>query len=298
MGQVRHVSATHDVTVIGCGLMGSAIVRQLAASGHAVVAWNRTTERAQTLAGGGVTPVASVAEAVRRSPLVLTCTLDYASTLSALSPVADWTGKTLVNLAVGTPSQATEMAGWAAGRGVDYLDGIPVCFPRDIGGAATMVLYSGSAAVWRRHAETLGCLGGASRHVSEDVAATNVLETGLGSFFMTAQRAYVEAVNYLQDQSVSPQAMRMLTTHLVEILLTTTAETVDAVEAGERQDAHADQATIAMMADGVRTNLTEMRAAGHDAPVLTAAVQDLEALVEAGLGHHGIHARRPAVDAG
>lgn len=283
--------ATHDVSVIGCGLMGSAIARRFAESGHSVVVWNRPGEKAEALAGPGQAAVSSVAEAVRRAPLVVACTATYDTTLSALAPVDDWTGATLVNLAVGTPDEATETAGWAAERGADYLDGMPVCFPKDIGGAATMVLYSGAATVWRRYADTLRCLGGASWHVSEDVAAANLLETGLGSFFMTAQRAYVEALNYLQDAAVPPSAMRMLTDHLLDILRKTTAETVDAIEADDRQTAQADQATIAMFAEAARTNLEELRAAGHRAPVLAAAVQDVESLVDAGLGHCGIHAR-------
>ena len=110
------MSVTHDVTVVGCGLMGSAIARQLSRAGHLVAAWDRTAERAEALVGGGVSAIGSVTDAVRRSPLIVSCTLDYSSTLSALAPVTDWAGRTLVNLAVGTPSQASEMADWAAER--------------------------------------------------------------------------------------------------------------------------------------------------------------------------------------
>jgi 3-hydroxyisobutyrate dehydrogenase-like beta-hydroxyacid dehydrogenase len=279
------------VAVVGCGLMGSAIARRFAESGHSVVVWNRTPDKAEALAGPGLIAVSSVVEAVRRAPLVVACTANYDTTLSALAPVDDWAGTTLVNHAVGTPGEATTVEAWAAECGADYLDGMPVCFPKDIGNTATMVLYSGSASAWNQHAATLICLGGASWHVSEDVAVTNVLEAGLGAFFMTAQRAYIEAVNYLQDARVPPRAMRMLTSNLLDLLRTTTTETVDAVELDNRQTAQADQATIGMFAEAARTNLEEMRAAGHGAPLLTAAVEDVEALVDAGLGHLGIHAR-------
>ncbi len=286
--------ATHDVAVIGCGLMGSAIARRFAESGHSVVVWNRTAEKAEALVGPGLTAVSSVADAVRHATLVVSCTVNYDTTVSALSPVADWAGVTLVNLAVGTPAQATAMGEWSAERGADYLDGVPVCFPSDIGAATTMLLYAGATSAWRAHEATLGCLGGASWHVAEDLAATNVLEAGLGGFFMVAQRAYVEAVNYLQDAAVAPSAMRVLTSRLLDLLVTTTGETIDAVERNDRQTAQAEEATLAMYAEAARTNLDEMRAAGHDAPLLAAAARDLEELAGAGLGHLGIHARMPS----
>lgn len=287
-----------DVAVIGCGLMGSALARQFAASGFSVLVWNRTTAKAQALEGEGIAVAASAAEAVGHSSLVVACTATYSTTRSALEAPLAWKGKTLVNLAVGTPGEARAMAAWAAGQGANYLDGMPMCFPKEIGEAGTMVLFSGPDAAWRNHAAVLGCLGGASTHVSEDVGLTNVLEVGLGAFFITAQRAYVEAVNYLQDEGAPPTAMRMVTRQLLDLLATTTTETVDALELNVRQTAQADQATLAMFAEGARTNLIEMRAAGHTAPVLAAAVADIEELVFAGHGDLGIHARESQQPAG
>jgi prephenate dehydrogenase len=37
---------SHDVTVVGCGLMGGALARALVRDGWSVAAWNRTYERA------------------------------------------------------------------------------------------------------------------------------------------------------------------------------------------------------------------------------------------------------------
>ena len=41
------------VTVIGTGVMGSALARALAGAGHQVTAWNRTRSRALPLASAG-----------------------------------------------------------------------------------------------------------------------------------------------------------------------------------------------------------------------------------------------------
>ncbi|WP_415095019.1 NAD(P)-binding domain-containing protein [Nocardioides sp.] len=50
------MSESHDIVVLGCGLMGSALARAFAAAGHATGAWNRTYEKAEALAPRGVTP--------------------------------------------------------------------------------------------------------------------------------------------------------------------------------------------------------------------------------------------------
>lgn len=282
-----------NVAVVGCGRTGSAVARAFAQSGHSVTVWNRTAAHARALTGPGIVAVDSVDDAVRSAPLVVTCTLNYETTSSALALVADLAGVALVNLSVGAPAQATSMGVWAAKRGADYLDGMPACFPREIGSAAAMVLYSGSLSAWRAHEKTLSCLGAASLYLSDDVTLTNVLETGLGSFFFTAQRAYLEVMNYLEDAGAPTKVVRTLTNQVIDVLRTTTAQTIDAAESDERETAGADQATIAMFADAVQVNLQELRDAGHPAPLLAAAARDLEEIAGAGLGHLGVHARSP-----
>ena len=194
---------SHDVTVIGCGLMGSALARQLATSGLRVAAWNRTPERAEALAGDGVTPIGSVVDAVRMSELVVACTSTYEALLAALAPVDSWDGTTLVNLAGGTPQGAVELERWATGRGAGYLDGAIFCYPREIGSPEATIYFAGPPAVWSSHEQALMLLAGASRHVSERVDIPNVLYLGISVSLFGAMSAYVEAATYVLDQGVS-----------------------------------------------------------------------------------------------
>lgn len=66
-----------DISVIGCGAMGSALIETLAKRNTRVSIWNRTRERALTLAGPHVTVVDSVDEAIDRSPLTVICVAGY-----------------------------------------------------------------------------------------------------------------------------------------------------------------------------------------------------------------------------
>jgi 3-hydroxyisobutyrate dehydrogenase-like beta-hydroxyacid dehydrogenase len=66
-----------DVSVIGTGVMGSALVEALAASGADVTVWNRTKEKAEALSGPRVRLAESVAEALRMSPLTIVSVSDH-----------------------------------------------------------------------------------------------------------------------------------------------------------------------------------------------------------------------------
>ncbi|GAB3996106.1 NAD(P)-dependent oxidoreductase [Glycomyces albus] len=60
------------VAVLGTGIMGAAMARNLARSGHAVRAWNRTRAKAEPLADDGAHVAATPAEAVDGADVVLT----------------------------------------------------------------------------------------------------------------------------------------------------------------------------------------------------------------------------------
>lgn len=277
-----------DVAVLGCGLMGSAIARRFADAGHRVLVWNRSPERAKALGGGGITAVETANEAFRGASLVVTCVLNCSATLSVLRTVTTADQATVVNLASGTPDEATLLAAWAAEQGCDFLDGMPVGYPRDIGSPTGMLIYSGPGSVWQRNEGTRGCLGGASWHVAEDVTTVNAMTIGLGSFYATAQRAHVEALMYLRDQRVPLDSLRKLSDQLIDVLGAATAEGFAALASDESMS---DQATIAAFDDLVRTNLAVIRASGHPAPLFEATVRDVARDMEAGLGDLGMYAR-------
>jgi 3-hydroxyisobutyrate dehydrogenase-like beta-hydroxyacid dehydrogenase len=97
---------------------------------------------------------------------VVACLLDYPVLHDILDP-ADWSGRALVNLTNGTPAQARETAGWAAGRGAAYLDGGIMAVPPMIGQPEAFVLYSGSKEQFDRYEPLLNCLGD-SKYVGAD----------------------------------------------------------------------------------------------------------------------------------
>ncbi len=68
--------AATTVTVLGTGIMGSAIARRLGGAGFEVTAWNRTTDRARPLEADGIRVEPDLARAVEAADVVLTMLFD------------------------------------------------------------------------------------------------------------------------------------------------------------------------------------------------------------------------------
>ncbi|MCF3106087.1 NAD(P)-dependent oxidoreductase [Streptomyces roseoverticillatus] len=77
-----------SVTVLGTGIMGAAMARNLARAGLPVTAWNRSREKAEPLAADGVRIADTPADAVRTADVVLTMLRDGPAALEAMRAAA------------------------------------------------------------------------------------------------------------------------------------------------------------------------------------------------------------------
>jgi 3-hydroxyisobutyrate dehydrogenase len=114
------------VAVLGTGIMGFPIARNIAAAGIEVSAWNRTAERAEPLRGHGVEVAEDVAETVEGADLVITILRDGDAVESVMTEGGgvDACGDGTVWAQMSTVGlQATErLASLAADAGVRFVD--------------------------------------------------------------------------------------------------------------------------------------------------------------------------------
>jgi 3-hydroxyisobutyrate dehydrogenase-like beta-hydroxyacid dehydrogenase len=168
----------HSVSFLGLGEMGSALARAAVHAGHPTTVWNRTAEKAQELAEAGAHVANTPGEAVE-ADLVVVCLFDHASVHEVLDPLADrLSGRRLINLTTTSPDGARELARWAAGLGIDYLDGGIMATPEMIGSSKSVVLYSGSQ---RLHDDFRGVieLWGHSEYFGDDAGIASLYDLAL-----------------------------------------------------------------------------------------------------------------------
>lgn len=76
------------VSVLGTGIMGTAMARSLARAGHEVTAWNRSRDKAEPLAADGIRIADSPVEAVRDADVILTMLYDGPAVLEVMRQAA------------------------------------------------------------------------------------------------------------------------------------------------------------------------------------------------------------------
>ncbi|MFI2620649.1 NAD(P)-dependent oxidoreductase [Streptomyces sp. NPDC018584] len=184
-----------SVTVLGLGLMGTALAAALLKAGHDTTVWNRTASKTGPLAAQGATPAETAAEAIAASPLVIVCLTTNDNVRGLLEAEADaLAGRTVVNLTNGTPAQARELADWAAGRGITYIDGGIMAVPQMIATPAAYILYSGTdEEAYETHRPTLAALAD-TKWVGKDPGAAALYDlsllTGMYGMVMGVAQAY------------------------------------------------------------------------------------------------------------
>lgn len=72
------------VAVLGTGIMGAPMARNLLKAGSKVRVWNRTPDKARVLAGEGWDLAQTPAEAVREAVFVITMLTDTAAVLAVM----------------------------------------------------------------------------------------------------------------------------------------------------------------------------------------------------------------------
>jgi 3-hydroxyisobutyrate dehydrogenase len=75
------------IAVLGTGVMGAPMARNLAAAGHEVRAWNRTPEKAEPLAADGIAPAGDIGEAVAGAEIVITMLSDASAVEAVTDPL-------------------------------------------------------------------------------------------------------------------------------------------------------------------------------------------------------------------
>ncbi|WP_330350639.1 NAD(P)-dependent oxidoreductase [Streptomyces sp. NBC_00582] len=198
------------VSVLGTGIMGAAMARNLARAGHTVRAWNRTRAKAEPLAAEGVTVTDTPAEAVRGADVVLTMLYDGPAALDvmreaapALRSGAAWAQSTTAGIeAIG------DLAAFAHEHGLVFFDA-PVLGTRQPAEAGQLtVLAAGPAAHRDAVAPVFDAVGARTVWTGEDGGAGSATRLKLvaNSWVLAATAATGEVLALAQALEVDPEA--------------------------------------------------------------------------------------------
>ncbi len=193
---------------VGAGLMGSEMIRNLAAAGHEVRLYARTPARARDLPA---TPASSIAQAVDGADLACSCVTDspdvrevVAGMLEARAPAP-----VLVEMSTIAPAVARELAGACAARGVAYLDCPVSGGPAGAAAGTLAVMAGGDAAALERAAPALDAIGDPGRRLHCGAVGLGLVAKLVNNMLVASiAAATAEALGTAQRAGLDPALAR------------------------------------------------------------------------------------------
>ncbi|WP_445154529.1 NAD(P)-dependent oxidoreductase [Arthrobacter sp. Hor0625] len=196
------------VAVLGTGIMGAAMARNLLRAGHEVRVWNRDRAKTGPLVDAGALAAGSPADAVAGADVVLTMLFDAAAVTDVIRQAAPgvrrgtaWVQSTTVGV-----DDAAPLADLAGEVGLDLVEA-PVSGTRAPAEAGTLlVIAAGPDTVRERVAPVLDAIGARTLWTGQDPAAASAtrLKLVVNSWVLAASNAAGEVVALAQVLDVDP----------------------------------------------------------------------------------------------
>lgn len=194
------------VTVLGTGIMGSAMARSLAREGHEVAVWNRTPERARALTAERITPHPTVGEAVGGAEVVLTLLHDADSVLGVTPEIAGSLGPAAVWAQVSTvgPDGMRRIAEAASTVAERLLDAPVLGTRQPAEDGSLVVLVSGPAAARDQAGPAFDAIGARTLSLGDDVGTASSLKLVCNSWVASITAAIAQAVGFAEALDLDP----------------------------------------------------------------------------------------------
>jgi 3-hydroxyisobutyrate dehydrogenase len=204
------MTQTRTVAVLGTGIMGAAMARNIARAGHALRVWNRSREKAEPLAADGAHVAGTPAEAVEGADVVVTMLHDGAAALEVMRQAAPglragaaWAQATTAGL-----EALPELAAFAQEHGLVFFDA-PVLGTRQPAEEGKLtVIAAGPVAERERVTPVFDAVGVRTVWAGEDGAQGSATRLKLvaNSWVLAVTGAAGEALALAKGLGVGPEA--------------------------------------------------------------------------------------------
>lgn len=257
------------IAVLGTGLIGAPVARNLASKGFAVRVWNRTPAKAQALEQDGLQACATVAEAVSGATHILTVLKDGAAVGAAMAAGAGHFGAGAIWLQLSTVGgdAADMLAAQAAGQGLVYYDA-PVQGTRQPAEQGQLVILASGPLAQRDAVQPVfDAIGKRTLWVADTAGQSSRLKLALNHWAFTLTHGLAESLTLARGLGVDP------------------ALVIDVVSNGPMDCPYFQIKSAAMLADNFTPSFSVANAV-KDSQLIVAAAQ--QAGVQADLAQAGL----------
>lgn len=196
------------VSVLGTGIMGAAMARNLARAGHEVTVWNRSRDKAAPLAADGLRVADTPADAVAKADAIVTMLHDGPAALDvmrqaapALRPGTRWIQSTTAGI-----EGIADLAAFAAEHGLVFFDA-PVLGTREPAEAGKLTVLAAGPSGDEAANAVFDAVGAKTVWLSEDGAdgAASRLKLVANSWVLVLTHGIGEVLALAEGLGVDPQ---------------------------------------------------------------------------------------------
>ncbi len=194
-----------NISLLGTGLLGSAVAERLLSQGHSITVWNRDASKSAALTERGANQAQTPAEALDACPLTLLFLSDRAAIESVLftetaRPML--AGHLIVNMGTISPADSLALASALHDVGAEYAE-CPVLGSLPEARAGTLILmFGGTIELFARLAPVLHDLGKEPRHIGK-VGQAAALKLALNQLIAAETAAFAASLALVQAHGVA-----------------------------------------------------------------------------------------------
>jgi len=194
------------VAILGTGIMGAPMARNLAAAGLEVRAWNRSRERAEPLAEHGVDVAGTADDAVRDADVVVTMLSDGSAVEAVAGELAFPDGAVWAQMST-VGIQATErLVARAADAGVPIVDAPVLGTKAPAEQGQLTVIAAGPADARERCGPVFEAVGARTVQLGDEPGAATRMKLVLNAWLLALIEGLGESVALAEGLGVDPAA--------------------------------------------------------------------------------------------
>jgi 3-hydroxyisobutyrate dehydrogenase len=193
------------IAVLGTGIMGAPIARNLRAAGFRVHVWNRSPEKAEALADDGIEPADAIVDAVDGADVVITMLADGDAVEAVAGEALEaMDGAVLLQMSTIGDEATARLAERAAEAGVPFVDAPVLGTKAPAEEGKLIVLASGPEDVRDRLDPLFDAIGAKTLWLGEAGAGSR-LKLVINTWLLALTEGLAEAIALAEALDVDPQ---------------------------------------------------------------------------------------------
>ena len=282
------------IAFLGTGLMGRPMAGRLLAAGYPVTVWNRTPDKARSLADQGATVVPAASAAIREAQAVMLMLADAPAIRDTLL-TGDAPGllasRTVIQMGTIAPSESCELGAAVTARGGSYLEAPVLGSIAEASAGRLVVMVGAPPELFERWLPLLRELGPEPRLVGP-VGQAAALKLALNQLIATITTAYATGLGMVRRSGVDLSLWADIVRSSALYAPTFDKKLHRMVD----RDFEPANFPARLLLKDLRLVAGEAARVGLFAPFLAGLVEILEHTVEAGLGEADYSALAAAVE--